>query len=343
MDTQPKKTARRHGLDLVVFFLLLAGGYLAFSTLMGVTTPFAAVASNSMQPALTRGDLVILKGVPPADVRPGDIVVLSVPSAFQKEFGYPGNIIHRVTSVSVSGSSVSFQTKGDATNPDPFQVASADVKGRYAAKIPGLGFLLLYFRSPQGLFFLVFATVLISVYLFGQDALSGVRKGILGPAAPRPGAQAASAQQPTEVQQSLDSFAGAMREYATHLMSHTAAVQHMGQASEQITQSVQEQRRVLELLAQVLSGQAGVEVRRRLQAPGLGRGQAPIIDVEPIREAAAPTAEDPLVYEQDTWFGLGPDGQPRLLDDSNDSVAAQALAQDLFEVLDTLGPDGQLL
>lgn len=93
-----------------------------------------AVPSQSMQPALAQGDLVMVRPVEPELLMVGDVV------AFYTEGGPIGVLMHRVVDViQEHGEVVAVQTQGDA-NPYPDHPITSDrLKGRVAYSIPFVG------------------------------------------------------------------------------------------------------------------------------------------------------------------------------------------------------------
>ena len=116
----------------------------AGSALLGGKPTFN-VLSGSMAPALEVGSVVIDERIPPLDARPGDMVT----------FPHPDNrrrlVTHRVKSVTVSGKTVSFVTKGDA-NPtaEHWNVGIRDEIGRVAYHAPKLGYLRAWAAAREG-------------------------------------------------------------------------------------------------------------------------------------------------------------------------------------------------
>ena len=96
------------------------------------------VASDSMVPAFSRGDLVVTK--PVQQLRVGDVVT------FRK---YNQLVTHRI--VAEGRAPGTFETRGDA-NPgnDPWTISSADVTGRVAGVVRRAGAPLLALGSPFG-------------------------------------------------------------------------------------------------------------------------------------------------------------------------------------------------
>ena len=164
-----KKVRKTKGwMDLVALIALLGLGYLAIAFSLGTLKPIGAVVSGSMEPALSRGDLVILRKIAPADLRVGDIAQVEIPRAFQEKFGLPPNTLHRIVDIQQTGNNVQFITKGDANSDiDPIPVAPDRVGGVVVADVPQIGHLFLFLNSPQGrVFALVMAVAVVGYILY---------------------------------------------------------------------------------------------------------------------------------------------------------------------------------
>lgn len=106
--------------------------------------PMAAVTSQSMYPALKRGDLVFIEGVDEAvDLNVGEII------AFETDNGFG---IHRI--VQIDGETIT--TKGDANFAEDEPIEFDQIIGRTLtlrgrlAKIPFVGSIPLFFRESLG-------------------------------------------------------------------------------------------------------------------------------------------------------------------------------------------------
>lgn len=116
------------------------GLQIAFAT----NTPLVAVVSGSMSPALEMGDLLIVQGISPENIREGDIIMFTPPA----EYGNASNI-HRVTRIQKEDGTLLFKTKGDANDSeDPYWIPDSSVHGRPIYRIPYLGNLILYPTIP---------------------------------------------------------------------------------------------------------------------------------------------------------------------------------------------------
>lgn len=107
-------------------------------------TPMAAITSDSMWPALKRGDLVFIEGVTPQQLQIGDVVVYSNQRGFT---------IHRITLIDLEKGMIT--TKGDANNVSDSPVPVGDVIGRAVEwgdkpiRIPKLGLISIMVSGQQ--------------------------------------------------------------------------------------------------------------------------------------------------------------------------------------------------
>lgn len=132
------------------FFGLLFGLTLGAAVVAAIATGFmgyhvVVVASDSMQPSMSKGDIVVTKKPDVPKLKEGDVILFS-------ENGVP--VIHRIASVRdlvlnlndadgkliKSATRYQFVTKGDA-NPstDTGETAGEDVIGKLMWRIPGFG------------------------------------------------------------------------------------------------------------------------------------------------------------------------------------------------------------
>lgn len=112
------------------------------------------VLSGSMEPAILTGDLLIERPISPQEAHVGDIVTYKQP-------GTETQITHRVRRVSANGSVFSFTTKGDANNTtESWEIASDGRLQRPLMRIPGLGYVAHFARTPLGLISLVILPLL---------------------------------------------------------------------------------------------------------------------------------------------------------------------------------------
>ncbi len=127
---------------------------------LSTSTPIVAVESNSMQPTFSRGDILIIQGAKPDELKQGDIIVFVTP-----EKGAP--IVHRVLTRNADGT---FQTKGDANsgqltferNIDPKQIL-----GKEILIVPLLGWVKIFITEtilPNWIIVVVVVVILVFIY-----------------------------------------------------------------------------------------------------------------------------------------------------------------------------------
>jgi len=234
----------------------------AFMAIRGVM-PFMPVFGTSMEPELHAGNLILIEGKDPADVKVGDVIVYSVPQAIQDFYNYPPIVAHRVIEVRDTQFGMAWRTKGDNAGEDPFTVRAQDLRGTISNQIPFLGFPFLFLQSQQGLMFVIIALSLFALYLYASDLARGgqkIHRGIFAPVIQetvRDSEAFAQRMDNTEkvmsqTQEALSSFATAMTEYAEHLRSHTSAIQGLAEASHELKRGAAEQNKALEHIVEAL-------------------------------------------------------------------------------------------
>ncbi|MCJ7816795.1 MAG: signal peptidase I [Candidatus Aenigmarchaeota archaeon] len=153
-------------LDNSVFYIIL-GVVLALGINWGLAfalntdMPVVAVESYSMVPTFTKGDILILQGVPTNNLKTGDIIVFSVPQQ-------PTPIVHRIVAINPGQT---FQTKGDAnTGQLPYEkdIKSSEIHGKAVLIIPYLGWLkigMMEYALPNLLWFILAGGIIALIYM----------------------------------------------------------------------------------------------------------------------------------------------------------------------------------
>ncbi|MCR2827893.1 signal peptidase I [Microbacterium sp. zg.Y909] len=120
------------GAALMILTMSVAIAVVALPALVGGTA--MTVLTQSMEPGLPPGTLVVIKPTPVDDIRVGDVITYQIRS------GDPAVVSHRVVSKTYAGGEVTFMTKGDnnsAADPDPVQ--PAQIRGTLWYSLPLLG------------------------------------------------------------------------------------------------------------------------------------------------------------------------------------------------------------
>lgn len=144
-----------HLLTLLAVVGVLTTGVTVFAAHSGLRP--LVVRSGSMEPAIATGSMVLVRQIPAAEIRPGQVVAVVRPDRTR--------VTHRVVSVEHRGATAELVLKGDAnTDPDPAPVTVAHA-GLYVTSLPWLGRMGAFLGSARGGFVLGFvvAAVLLAV------------------------------------------------------------------------------------------------------------------------------------------------------------------------------------
>ncbi|MBL7206845.1 MAG: signal peptidase I [Candidatus Aenigmarchaeota archaeon] len=149
----------------IVFGIALAFGVnQGLGFVLSTDMPIVAVESYSMVPTFYKGDILVLQGVPPKDLKVGDIIVFST-----KE--QPAPIVHRIVEINDDGT---FQTKGDANSQQlSFEksIKGGQVHGKEILIIPYLGWVkigMVEFILPNITYVIIGVVILIFGYILFQ-------------------------------------------------------------------------------------------------------------------------------------------------------------------------------
>lgn len=251
-------------LILPILSVLGVIGYFAASISLGTTPPFSVVDGQSMRPNFHPGDLVVIRGVSAEEVELGDVIAITPPLDQQEEKGLPSDIVHRVVEKSGEAGDLSFATKGDNVGGnDAFVTRPGNIRGEVIQRIPGAGYPVLFFRSEQGrIFGAALALAIVGYFVIAaverrQEAaeLENPRHAIAELAAEteqlrRQLAEGEGLALPPELhrlvheqqdqRETIRQLVDAVGEYGRHLRSHTAVVQTMATASQQLARAAGE-------------------------------------------------------------------------------------------------------
>ena len=134
---------------MIVLILLLAIALFLLPKLLG--NKFLVVLSQSMEPTIPMGSVVITKPVNTQEIQVGDIITFRM----QVPYGFV-TVTHRVIEVDNERLGLQFRTQGDASlEPDPDNVLAANVIGKVLFHIPYIGYLLSFIHTIQGFILLV--------------------------------------------------------------------------------------------------------------------------------------------------------------------------------------------
>jgi signal peptidase I len=133
----------------------------AVAALIGTGHRVMVDMSDSMQPAIAAGDVLVSDAIMARDARPGDIITFDDPERDGR------TMTHRVVSVREQGDKLAFHTKGDANGKgERWTVAAGGTVGEVRAVVPKLGYAFNWFAQKQVRFMLLTVAGLLLAVLF---------------------------------------------------------------------------------------------------------------------------------------------------------------------------------
>ncbi|WP_457555276.1 signal peptidase I [Candidatus Pyrohabitans sp.] len=166
------KRELRETLRYIVIGLILAVALnFGLGLVLGAEKPVMAVVSSSMEPTFSKGDLVVIKGIAPEEVKVGDIIVYYNPFKHIP-------VVHRVVAIEEIDGKRYFITKGDnnRTNPYPDQdprvmlappVSEQNLKGKVIFWIPKIGWVKVLFTELAAKYGLATVAVVLLLLFVG--------------------------------------------------------------------------------------------------------------------------------------------------------------------------------
>jgi signal peptidase len=155
----------RRLLDLALILLVISvlGLVLAVNIGPRLGHELVVIRGGSMEPAIHLGSVTEVSQVRPADLRPGDVVMLKETSGVL--------VSHRITRVLQLPDGLYIETKGDANaSVDPVLVTVSQVVGRVDLAIPGVGYLFYLLSIPTGVLSILglALTMLFAIWLLEE-------------------------------------------------------------------------------------------------------------------------------------------------------------------------------
>jgi len=152
----------RRLLDLALILLVVSvlGLVLAVNLGPSLGHQLVVIRGGSMEPAIHLGSATEVSQVRPADLRPGDVVMLKEASGVL--------VSHRITRIIQETDGLYVETKGDANKSvDPTLTPVSAIVGRVDFSVPDLGYLLYLLTVPMGVLSLVglALTMLFAIWL----------------------------------------------------------------------------------------------------------------------------------------------------------------------------------
>jgi signal peptidase len=147
--------------EAIYLAIIVVALYLFFSiglkVILGSEVPIAVVESGSMKPTLNIGDVIIVKGINPKEIKVNDIIVYKRISGGKEIY-----IVHRVIEIFNDQGNLKFRTKGDNNLvPDYWLVDEKDVVGIVIFKIPLIGYVSLAIQSNPAIYYLIIFVIIV--------------------------------------------------------------------------------------------------------------------------------------------------------------------------------------
>jgi signal peptidase len=143
MKTALRWIRRLLDLALVLLVVSVLGLVLAINLGSMLGHQFIVIRGGSMEPAIHLGSVTEVSQVRPADLRPGDVVMLKETNG--------ALVSHRITRIVQQPDGVYVETKGDANaSADPVATPVSSVVGRVDFAVPSLGYLVYLLTVPIG-------------------------------------------------------------------------------------------------------------------------------------------------------------------------------------------------
>ena len=154
------QSKRRSVASILISILILSVASVALLSSIGAVSiggyrPIV-ITSGSMRPAVSRGDLLLIKNSD--DITVGDIIT------FKPTTGQIDSVTHRVVGIENGIGGISYLTKGDAnTTTDVVPIPDERVIGVVVREIPKVGFIALALHNRVFVVLLVLALLLMEL------------------------------------------------------------------------------------------------------------------------------------------------------------------------------------
>lgn len=114
------------------------------------------IKSNSMEPMIKTGDIIITKNIKEEDIKKEDIIT------FKKKDEI---ITHRIVNIEENNGEKIYTTKGDNNNIDDIErIKNKDIEGKYILTIPYLGKIIMILENK--IIFLILVLIILILYFY---------------------------------------------------------------------------------------------------------------------------------------------------------------------------------
>lgn len=155
VSSQESRSKKRLFITVLLIAIAITSPFLIYWTLqlsLNTSSPMVVVVSGSMEPTLSRGDLLFINGKNPADIRNGsvekqngDIIVFDAHGYWDYPPAEP--VVHRVINKTYKDGEWWFKTKGDANNIEDPWIPETQILGVVCGVIPYIGWVKIFFTE----------------------------------------------------------------------------------------------------------------------------------------------------------------------------------------------------
>lgn len=157
---------KKETVDTIKFIGILILIFAIFSLLFTFVPPFNkyhifAVQTDSMDPVIAPGDIVITKEVNPKDVKIGDIMAFHVDITND---GEDDVVVHYINEINIIDDEYFFRTKPHVSElQDSWTIEESDLIGVYQYQVNSVGKILLFAQSWIGRIIILIDIIIISI------------------------------------------------------------------------------------------------------------------------------------------------------------------------------------
>jgi signal peptidase len=144
----------KHVATGMLVLAVLAGGLALLVTQLS-GAKLLSVQSESMTPALKKGDLITVTRVPGSQLAVGDVITFVNPHNNKQ------TITHRIVQLPSAATGGNIITRGDANPVADTPISPKAVVGKVDARVPLAGYLVDFVRKPLGLLLLIYIPALV--------------------------------------------------------------------------------------------------------------------------------------------------------------------------------------
>lgn len=175
---------KKETIETLKFIGLLIAIFIVINLIITFIPPFNkyhifAVQTDSMDPIIAPGDIVVTKEIKPEDIEVGDIMAFRVDITGD---GIDDVVVHYIDDIQSYNNELIFKTKPHISDiQDRWTIEEVDLIGVYQYQINGLGKILLFAQSWVGRIIILVDIIIISVLydiLFGGKSKKEAKKDI---------------------------------------------------------------------------------------------------------------------------------------------------------------------